>query len=270
MKECIDRIEPATTATPGASSSTVNSIEDLRALIASCLHIPDVDLDLIDFCLAVYKSNEIPGDPLWAIIIDASGGGKTEILRAFRPRPDAYFLSKLTEKTLVSGYRDPTNRGKDPSILPELNNKVLIIKDLAPLLSMRQESRNAIISDLRDAYDGFTDQGKGNVGKVAYESRFTLLSASTLAIERTNSVDQELGERFVKFRARGDLRPFSNAVASSTTSVEFYAASDCVRWRRSPISCGVKKRSTALRPKLVNGGSYRSASTSVRFARKTC
>jgi hypothetical protein len=69
---------------------------------------------------------------------------------------------------------------------------------------MRRESRNAIISQLRDAYDGFTDQGRGNVGKVAYESRFSFLTAATLAIERADTVDQELGERFIKFRCRGD------------------------------------------------------------------
>jgi hypothetical protein len=179
-------------------------IDELRKQLAKWLSIPGKDTDLIDFCLAVYKSHEFEGDPLWGIIIDASGGGKTELLRAFRRRKDAYFLSKITEKTLVSGYRDPKNREKDPSLLPELNEKVLIIKDLAPLLSMRRESRNAIIGDLRDAYDGFTDQGRGNVGKVAYESRFSLLTAATLAIDRADTVDQELGERFIKFRCRGE------------------------------------------------------------------
>ncbi len=122
------------------------TIGELRGLIASWLHIPEEDYDLIDLCLAVFKSNEIPGDPLWAILIDASGGGKTELLRAFRNHKDAYFLSKLSEKTLVSGYRDPKNPSKDPSLLPLLDKKVLVIKDLAPLLSMRQESRNAVIA----------------------------------------------------------------------------------------------------------------------------
>jgi DNA-binding transcriptional ArsR family regulator len=179
-------------------------INELRGNLAKWLSLPVEDTDLIDFCLAVYKSNEIPGDPLWGIIIDASGAGKTELLRAFRKRPDAYFLSKLSEKTLVSGYRDPDNPTVDPSLLPQLNGKVLVIKDLAPLISMRRESRNAIIADLRDAYDGFTDQGLGNLGRVGYESRFSLLAASTLAIERADTVDQELGERFIKFRARAE------------------------------------------------------------------
>jgi hypothetical protein len=180
-----------------------SGIAQLRTSLSRWLSIPPEDEDLIDFCLAVYKSHGIPGDPLWGIIIDASGGGKTELLRAFRPLKNTFFLSKLSERTLVSGYRDPKNP-QDPSLLPKLNGKVLIIKDLAPLLSMRRESRNMVIADLRDAYDGFTDQGLGNLGHVGYTSRFTLLAASTLAIERSDAVDQELGERFIKIRARGD------------------------------------------------------------------
>jgi hypothetical protein len=178
------------------------NIEKLRADLGRWLSIPAEDRDVIDFTLAVYKSHDIPGDPLWGIIIDASGAGKTELLRAFRSRADAYFLSNLTEKSLVSGYRDPKSPEKDPSILPDLNEKVLVIKDLAPLLGMRAEARGAVIAGLRDTYDGFTDQGRGNLGRVSYEARFTLLAASTLAIERTDTIEQELGERFVKFRAR--------------------------------------------------------------------
>ena len=175
----------------------------LRQTVSQWLFIPDVDQDCLDVFLAVYYSNRMPGDPLWCLYIDASGGGKTEILRAPRKRPDAFYLSKLTEKSLKSGYRDPKDPKKDPSLLPQLHGKVLIVKDLSPLLSMRRESRASIIGDLRDAYDGFSDDGYGNIGRVSYEARFTLIAATTMAIERFGAVDEELGERFIKYRARG-------------------------------------------------------------------
>lgn len=199
IPEAVPSVVPSPELEPQPKPS---DIRQLRADLARWLSIPPEDRDLVDFALSVYKSHEIPGDPLWGIIIDASGAGKTELLRAFRNRPDAYFLSNLTENTLVSGYRDPKTPDKDPSVLPELDEKVLIIKDLAPLLGMRAEARSAVIAGLRDAYDGFTDQGRGNLGRVSYDSRFSLLAASTLAIERTDTVEQELGERFIKFRAR--------------------------------------------------------------------
>jgi hypothetical protein len=176
----------------------------VRAVLAKWLSIPPEDAELIDFCLAVYKSHEIDGDPLWGCVIDASGGGKTELLRAFSNLKYAYCLSSLTENTLVSGYRDPKKPQDDPSLLPKLNEKVLIIKDLAPLLSMRRESRSEILGQLRDAYDGFTNQGHGNLGMVHYKARFSLLAASTSAVDRRDAVDQELGERFVRFRAHSN------------------------------------------------------------------
>ncbi len=195
------------------------SIQDLREKISRWLYIPTVDMDAIDFCLAVYFSNLLPGDPLWGLLIDASGGGKTELLRALRKRAEAYFLSTLTEKSLVSGYRDPKKPKKDPSLLPQLDGKVLIIKDLSPLLSMRRERRNTIMGDLRDAYDGFTDQGRGNLGRLTYVAKFSVLAASTLAIERFDSFDQELGERIIKFRIRADSDQNQTKVRRALTNL---------------------------------------------------
>ena len=75
----------------------------------------------------------------------------------------------------------------DPSFLPQLDGKVLIIKDLSPLLSLRHEARNIIIVQLRDAYDGSSAQGYGNLGLVSYRAKFSLLGASTLAPENFES-----------------------------------------------------------------------------------
>jgi hypothetical protein len=102
----------------------------------------------------------------------------------------------------VSGYRDPENPRDDPSLLPKLHGKTLIIKDLSPILSMRRQSRAKILSDLRDIYDGFSNHGKGNLGRADYESKFSVLAGTPLAVDRLDAVDQELGERFVKFRIR--------------------------------------------------------------------
>src|SRR6266436_8412074 len=93
------------------------NIDTFRATVSQCLFIPTVDLDIIDFIFAVYASNRMPGDPLWGTVIDASGGGKTELLRSLRGKPDTYFLTKLTAKTLKSGYRNPKHPDRDPSIL---------------------------------------------------------------------------------------------------------------------------------------------------------
>jgi hypothetical protein len=84
-----------------AREAGISEAAALRETFSKWLYIPDVDKDMIDVSLAVYKSNEMPGDPLWGIIIDASGGGKTEILRSLQIRKDTKFLSKLTPNSLL-------------------------------------------------------------------------------------------------------------------------------------------------------------------------
>lgn len=74
------------------------SICELRESISRWLHIDPIDSELIDFIFSVYRSNKMPGDPVWGLIIDASGGGKTEMQlpkRAICPSMD-YSVKKLT------------------------------------------------------------------------------------------------------------------------------------------------------------------------------
>ena len=199
---------PALYPNPFHSQTLTVDIKALRNQIGRWLSIAPEDADVVDVTLAVFNSNKLPGDPVWLELVDASGAGKTELLRAFRGHPDCYSISKLTENSLVSGYREATSNRKkvadDPSLLPKLDGKVLIIKDLSPILAMRAESRSAILGALRDAYDGIVDEGKGNIGKVSYQSKFSVIAGCTLAVDRSDSVDKELGERFIRYRARGN------------------------------------------------------------------
>jgi hypothetical protein len=57
-------VEIASEAAALALSGEPSGIEELREQLAKWLSIPPQDEDLIDFCLAVYKSHQIPGDPL--------------------------------------------------------------------------------------------------------------------------------------------------------------------------------------------------------------
>jgi hypothetical protein len=173
----------------------------LHKVFGKWLHIPPEDQDIIDVFLATYVSNRFKGDPLWLMLIDGSGGGKTELARSVKERRESYFMGRISPKALNSGYRGKDAKGKDPSILPQLNGKVFVIKDLSPLLSMKAEDRREVIGTLRDVYDGFTIEAKGNVGKVEHTVRFTCITATTLAIENFTGVEQELGERFIKIRA---------------------------------------------------------------------
>jgi hypothetical protein len=92
--------------------------------------------------------------------------------------------------------------GGDPSLIPKLNNKVLIIKDLTTILEMRQPERDAIFGILRDAYDGKIEKVFGNMVIRRYKSLFGILAGVTPVIESINRTNATLGERFLKYRIR--------------------------------------------------------------------
>lgn len=156
------------------------------------------ETDYIETILATVVSNQIPGDPVWLFVIGPPGASKTEVLRSFKHLKDRVFItSKLTAQSLISGKQ---TKNYDPSLLPKLNNKVLIIKDFTSILGMRSDEREIIFSDLREAYDGYLDKDFGNIGHRGYYSHFSLLAGVTPVLDRYISVQQHLGDRFLKIR----------------------------------------------------------------------
>jgi len=163
-----------------------------------------LDPDLLDVVFGVIFAHLLDGDPVWLFIIGPPGDGKTEVVRALSIVAMVFMLSSLKPAALISGYE--TDDGSDPSLLPKLDGKVLIVKDFTTVLTMPNEARAEILGTLRDAYDGEASKAFGN-GKVpTYRSRFGLLAAVTPAIESYWGVSQQLGERFLRFRLQGGGR----------------------------------------------------------------
>ena len=172
------------------------SLEDVLATFKKWLELEEIDY--IEAILATVVSNEIPGDPVWLFVIGPPGVSKTEVLRSFKYLENKVFItSKLTAKSFISGKQ---TKDFDPSLLPKLNNKTLIIKDFTSILSMRSDAREIVFSDLREAYDGYLDKDFGNIGHKGYYSHFSILAGVTPVLDKYTSVQQNLGERFLKIR----------------------------------------------------------------------
>lgn len=155
------------------------------------------DDTFIDVVLATVVAHRFGGDPLWLMLIGASGAGKTELLRALSGER-IYSLSDLTPQALVSGLK---LRKGDPSLLPDMDGKVVVIKDLTTLLSQNEKDRAKIFGQLRDLYDGYTSKAFGSgVGRRSYACRVGLIAGVTPAIERFQAMNHALGERFVNYR----------------------------------------------------------------------
>lgn len=174
-------------------------LEDLKNRFKKWLHLNDDEI--IDILLATVLTNKFSGDPVWLFVIAPPGGTKTELLRAFTGE-GFYTVSTLTPHSLISGLK---TQAHDVDLLPQLNGKVLIIKDLTPILTMGDDDRNQIFSDLRDAYDGYVEKVFGSgVGKKGYRAHFGLIAGVTPAIDMYSSIHSLLGERFLKLRVRTD------------------------------------------------------------------
>jgi len=170
--------------------------EDLYTAFASELKLDSEDA--IAVVMATILANRLPGDPLWVLFVGKSGAGKTELLTTLDGYAECLFTAEFTPHTLVSGM--PTANGRDPSLLPRLDGKVLVIKDFSVILSMHPTGRDEIFGQLREAYDGTYKKQFGNGLTREYESSFGLIAAVTNRIDEFGSLHAGLGERFIKYR----------------------------------------------------------------------
>ncbi|MCK4417782.1 MAG: toprim domain-containing protein, partial [Candidatus Latescibacteria bacterium] len=117
---------------PLANDTPKVSLETVKTAFQKWLYIEDSELLIIDVMLAAILANRLSGDPIWLFIVAPPGGAKTEILRSLEDyTAEIYTISTLTENALISGKQ--TDKF-DPSLLPHLDKKVLVIKDFTAIL----------------------------------------------------------------------------------------------------------------------------------------
>jgi len=189
------------------------TILQLHKVFNRWYHIDKVDNDFIDVTLASCLDREVQGDPVWLFIVAPPGGLKTEIIRSLSEYPKAYSLDSLTAHTLVSGIsKRDSNDELVPAagLLPEINGKVLLIKDFTTILSSKEEDRSQIFGDLRSIYDGYFEKGFGTLSKPQrIKASIGLIAAVTPIIDKYTKLTNVLGERFLSIRSHPD--PFATA-----------------------------------------------------------
>lgn len=166
-----------------------------RRLVSRAREEFDVDDPyVLEFVLASLSTIGMPGDPVWGFVVGPPSAMKTEFLRWLNGLPQVYTLSRLTPHSLISGLKG------GHSLMPDLDGKVLVIKDFTTVLEMDRKAREEVLSQLRDAFDGYYEGHYGSVGKLSFAAHFHVLAAVTSAIEEYYSVQSFLGPRFLKVR----------------------------------------------------------------------
>ena len=138
--------------------------------------------------------------PLWLFLIGVPSSFKTEFVGLFSAMDDVYSLDTLTENAFASGYVPPDG-SETQDLLPLLDNKAFIIKDLNTLFSMNEEMVKKILGDLTSIFDGKFEKFTATRGLVSYSSLFSMIGCITpsILIKHYNYTTQ-LGPRFFFLR----------------------------------------------------------------------
>ena len=183
------------------------------------LHLQDTEM--LDVMYGAAFANRIKGDPLWVFLVAPPGGSKSELLMSLGDAPRMAAATSMTPHTLISGS---SAGGGDPSLIPKLNGKTLIIKDFTAILTMNVVARDEIFGILRDAYDGKIEKHYGNGVTRKYVSKFGIIAGVTPAVESMSAGCSVLGERFIRYfiRCSGTIHVGKEAIqrAISNISIE--------------------------------------------------
>ena len=191
LKNLLPEKEPDYT---GVTFSFEDIIDEYRKTL-------EVTLDFetaIWICMAVVLSAKIKGgDPLWLFFVGPPGWGKTAILSSFRKSKETcVFQSSIHKQSLISGF-NIKEIDKDPSLIPYLDGKCLVLKDFTEVLKMNQNAKEETFGVLRGIFDGYLDKSYGAFVKRNYESSFSILAGVTQEIILHSQAS--CGERFLRF-----------------------------------------------------------------------
>jgi hypothetical protein len=158
------------------------------------------DEHVLDVIFGTAIANRLPGDPLWLFLVAPPGGMKSELLMSMDSAQKMYATTSVTPASLISGMNVGGNI--DPSLIPRLNGKVLLIKDFTTILKLPPMIKDEIFGIFRDAYDGKIEKQFGNGVLRKYNSRFGVIAGVTPAIYTHTDENVVLGERFLMYHIK--------------------------------------------------------------------
>ena len=160
-------------------------------------YIPNSTIPLKIALAIIASSNFRQKVMLWLLFVGVPSSGKTEILRLFKHSMSVYFLDSFTLNAFISGERE-TEKQKVHDLLPQINNKCLIIKDWTVVFSLDERMTKKILGDMVGSYDEELTKFSTRRGQITYDSYFSQLGAITPATlnKHTNYLNM-VGPRFI-------------------------------------------------------------------------
>lgn len=183
------------------------------------LHFTPQLRDTLATMLACMISTTLQGEQLWLRVIGPPGSGKSTLAEAVSCAKE-YVFAKSMFTGFHSGFTGGNDKGKvqkDASLIPHIKGKTFMVKDGDTLLTA--PSRDRILAELRDIYDGTSRAAYRNKKSVDYEDiRTTMILCGTDTLRTLNR--SALGERFLDCEILGDndTQPYLERAAANTAA----------------------------------------------------
>jgi predicted transcriptional regulator len=178
------------------------TVEKWRKIIKE--HFPDLlegaEVIASVFCELLIKDIT---KPLWMIVIDVWGSGKTILVNFFSEIVEMIkSLDNLTKSAILSHAANRTNEDLENNVdlLPKMENKVLLVRDFTSLFAKDDKELRPILADFTRALDGEgLETSSGVHGTRGYKRKllFMIAGASTPMTSRVWKLISTLGSRIL-------------------------------------------------------------------------
>lgn len=173
------------------------TLKEIHKQINEYLYLEDNNI--IDLLLATMLTRKQTQSKIWLIIISKSGDGKTALLNLLQTN-DTIIMKKITPNTLVNGRK---NKKAYPDLAPTLKNKIILMPEMAQIISLYPEAMKEVWAQLRDLYDGVAGKQSGDGTNIYYENlNITFIGCSTPAYDAKALINQNLGTRELIYRPK--------------------------------------------------------------------
>ena len=177
-------------------------IETVIETFQKWLYLPDPGV--VSVALGTVAANLLEGRPVWTMLVGAPSSGKTQVLDSLHGLPNIFHAATLTESSLLSGTpkreKAADARGGLLRAIGEFG--ILVCKDFTSILTMNRDARAAVLSALREVYDGAWTRHVGSDGgrELNWKGKLGFLGGVTPVIDEHHSVMASMGERFLIYR----------------------------------------------------------------------
>lgn len=177
-------------------------MENLKKAVGEFLLLGDDGA--VEAVVAAVIANRLDLDAVWLMLTSASSSGKTELVNPLFGLPFIIPISDLTANTFASGFK--MGGGKQASLLLRHQSGIMVFKDFTSILSKNRETRDQILSQMREIYEGKYDKQTGTGETIAWKGKMGAIAASTEAVYHGLADSTEMGQRFIYYHMKQPVR----------------------------------------------------------------